>query len=399
MAAQAFRGSTGVALAAPVVTLDRAAAEASWSASTGELVVEATGLSLGKHTVTVALLDTAGLAAEPLLLPFWLEAEPFDWRDATLYFTFTDRFRNGDPTNDAPLAGVPTPANYQGGDLAGIRQALEEGVFDRLGVRALWLSPLDANPETAWPGTDGRQYSGYHGYWPAQARTLERRFGTLTELRALTTAAHAKGIRVIADLVLNQLHQEHPYFVAHHDDGWFNVGNACVCGAPGCDWDTHALDCWFTSYLPDLDWRSTPMADQLASDVRWWLEEGDLDGFRIDAAKHLLHTAIRSVRGVTEPITAVTGTPFYLVGESFTGAGDQALLAQHLGPHELDGSFDFPLYWPLVDTFAKDKPFGPLDAAMRTNDGAWPPLTINSPFLGNHDLPRFISQAAGQVSR
>src|SRR5690606_34166946 len=137
---------------------------------------------------------------------FWIEAEPFQWTDGAMYAAFTDRFRNGDPSNDEPVSGADFQVDFQGGDFAGIRQAIEEGYFTKLGVRSIWISNVVANPDGAFTGDFGKRYSGYHGYWPSAARETQRRFGTLEELRALTRAAHARGIRVIGDFVINHLH-------------------------------------------------------------------------------------------------------------------------------------------------------------------------------------------------
>jgi glycosidase len=397
VAAQASRGSSGAALEAPVALLDGQPATATWNAHTGALTLARDGLASGKHTLTFDLRDARGASAEHVYLPFWVEPTPFSWQDALLYFTLTDRFLDADPSNDAPAPMVTAQANYEGGDFRGITQKITDGYFDALGVRALWLSPLDQNPDDGWPGSYNQSYAGYHGYWPSAPRTVQPRFGSLADLQALTSAAHAHGIRVIADLVLNHVHQAHPYFAQHRDDGWFNTGQACVCGAPGCSWDDKPLVCWFTPYLPDYNWRSTSMADQVASDVLWWVEQGDLDGFRLDAVKHYEHAGAKTVSGLLHRIESLTGTHSYLVGETFTGTDGRPLVAQYLGANELDGQFDFPLYWPVIDAFARGLSLKPVDAAVQASEAFYPPGTLNSPFLGNHDVPRFASIAAGQI--
>lgn len=393
----AKRGNTNSPLEVPTLTLDGVVQTIVFTASTGTLSFETTGLAQGKHTVKVSLLDEAGTSAEPVLLPFWVEAQPFEWRDALLYFVFTDRFRDGDPTNNRPTPDVPAIANYQGGDFKGVTRAIEEGYFDRLGVRALWLSPPDANPDTSFDGAYGQRYTGYHGYWPSQPRTVQARFGSIDDLRALTKAAHARGIRVLTDLVLNHVHEQHPYVTRHRDDGWFNIGNGCVCGTNGCGWEEKPLVCSFTSYLPDYNWRNTAMADQFAADMLWWLEQGDLDGFRLDAVKHLDHLGGRTVNQHLAKISALTGNDYYLVGETFVGSDGRPQIKAYIGPQELDGQFDFPLYWPVVQAFARNDSLVPVDEAVRTSEAYYTPETLNSPFLGNHDVARFISIAAGQI--
>ena len=104
----------------------------------GELTFTTTGLSPGKYTLCVTATDASGASAEPLLVPFWIEPEAYDWRDALIYMVMVDRFRDGDPANNAaPSAGADPGAEFKGGDLRGITQAIEDGTFDALGVRAL----------------------------------------------------------------------------------------------------------------------------------------------------------------------------------------------------------------------------------------------------------------------
>lgn len=132
-------------------------------------------------------------------------------------------------------------------------------------------------------------------------------------------------------------------------------------------------------------------------DALYWLESADLDGFRLDAVKHFDHVGGRNIAGAVNAIADRTGIDFYLVGETFTGSDGRAQIAQYLGPHELDGQFDFPLYWPVIDAFAKGGSLKAVDGAVAANEAFYPAGTLNSPFLGNHDVVRFISTAAGQI--
>jgi glycosidase len=361
--------------------------------------VALSGLEPGKYTLRIDVSDAAGRAAQPLYAPFWVEAEAFDWNDAIIYFAFTDRFRNGDPTNDGPAAGVETPANYQGGDWQGISDAIGEGYFDRLGVRALWLSPLPDNPDGGFPGTGGHLYTGYHGYWPIAARETQPRFGTLEKLRELTAAAHRHGIRVIADLVMNHVHEEHPYWRDHRPDGWFNGDGSCICGRDWCDWESHKLDCWFAGYLPDFDFTNHDAVVQFVEDALWWVFEADLDGFRCDAVKHMPHVVSLRLAGMLARRYETTGQRFYLVGETFTGDDGRFEIGSFIGPFELDGQFDFPIYWAAVDALVRrGRGIDALDAAVEANEDYYPAETVMSPFIGNHDLSRVFSHANGDIA-
>jgi hypothetical protein len=117
--------------------------EWSWDAASWQLTISLQGLGDGKYTIHSTASNKSGTPSNTILLPFWVETEAFDWRDALIYMAMVDRFKDGDPTNDPP----PTPnavssADWKGGDLQGITQSINSGYFDQLGVRALWLSPF-----------------------------------------------------------------------------------------------------------------------------------------------------------------------------------------------------------------------------------------------------------------
>ncbi|MBC8073796.1 MAG: hypothetical protein IAG13_36090, partial [Deltaproteobacteria bacterium] len=188
----------------------------------------------GKHTLVLGASDLAGRTSAPLRMPFWIEAEPFDYNGALVYMAMADRFRNGDEANDpGPTPGADMRGDFAGGDLQGLRQSIDDGTLDALGVRAIWVSPFNTNPEGAYLAADGvHLVTGYHGYWPTRSREVDARIGGEDALRELVASAHAHGIRVLQDFVINHVHEDHEY-VAEHPE-WFRTG--CVCGTDGCDW-------------------------------------------------------------------------------------------------------------------------------------------------------------------
>jgi glycosidase len=365
------------------------------------VIVEASDLPPGKHSVRVWAADDQGRRAEnePAFVPLWVESERWVWADGLMYFAFTDRFRNGDFGNEAfgPVTGVPWEATFQGGDFLGVIQAIEDGYFEDLGVDVIWLSPVYENADGPYLATDGfHQFSGFHGYWPRSHRAIEERWGDAggsgsQRLHELIEKAHARGIRVLFDLVLNHVHNEHEWMTEHPE--WFGAG--CVCGSDGCGWEERARDCWFTDYLPDLDYRNHWILRQVVDDTLWLVQEYDVDGLRVDAAKHMDHVIMRTLRKRLERDFGQGGAaPLHMVGETFTGGGGHGDIMRYVSDDELHGQFDFPLYWAIRSAFVGGGSFVDLDAAVSTSEQAYGGA-IMSPFLGNHDIPRYATDATG----
>ena len=360
-----------------------------------------TGLQRGKYSLTFHAANAHG-AAEPLFVPVWLEEHPFAWTDAVLYFAMTDRFANGDPSNDAPASCLTTgdKANWLGGDFAGIRQKIEAGYFDELGVNAIWISPINDNPDGCYPGDLGRQYTAYHGYFPVSMDQTEPHFGSLDDLRKMVKAAHEHGIRVLADLVGNHVHEDAPAWAQHK--GWFNQA-VILCGDAN-NWNDHPLDCWFQPYLPDLDYRVNDAANAVTDAAVDWVLRADLDGFRVDAVKHMWHNFGRTLKYKLAHRVETSGVPFYLVGETYVGdwgggTGEELKIKEYLSGNELSGQFNFPLYWAILDAVARGQgDLGRLADVLAGSLALYGPDAIMSNFLGNHDVPRFISHAAGVIA-
>ena len=402
---QFTRSADGDALAPSslLVTVGGVEVVPDFDPATGVISVAVTGLSPGKHSVRVTARDTAGDGTEggDAFLPLWVEDEPYSWEDGVLYYAFLDRFRDGGPSGEPALDGSTYGIGYLGGDLVGAKAAIDEGWFDDLGVTSIWLSPVNENPDGLFGGSFGYQYSGYHGYWPTRGRDVEDRLGTETvppeqALHEFIDAAHAHGIRVLLDVVLNHVHEEHEYISAHPD--WFGAPPcSCTSDSGPCNWDTNPLYCWFTDYLPDLDYKIAPVTDQMLADLEWWVETFDVDGFRVDAAKHMDHVIMRSsALMLRDKYEDAGGAPFYLVGETFTGAGGQGLIMQYVSEHELDGQFDFPLLYPIRNAIGQGQGFRGLSNEMKSSDAAYGPWVHGmSVFMGNHDVGRYPTDITG----
>lgn len=392
------RGKDGAEITYITATLQGAPIEITRDG--GELTIATPGLAPGKYTLRVTATDAAGQTAEPVLVPFWIEAEAYDWRDALIYMVMTDRFRDGDPTNNpAPSPGADPGAEFKGGDLRGITAAIEDGTFDALGVRALWLSPFVENT-TRVEYEHGHGVTAFHGYWPVKARAIDPRLGTEADLDALVAAAHERGIRVLMDFVINHVHQDHEYYAAHPD--WFRTG--CKCGTPGCDWTERRLDCSFQTYMPDVNWQHRDAGEQMIEDALWWVERFDLDGLRVDAVKHVEDLAVGNLSTRIHERFEQGGTEYYLLGETAMGwAGDDleanlseyATISRYIGPFALSGQFDFVLYHATATRVFADEARGMLhlDYWTRASLDHYPAQAVMSTYVGSHDTERLVSLA------
>lgn len=372
---------------------------ASVDAASGKVHLDVAGLAAGKSVLELHARDARGRDAETALATLWTEARAWDWRDAVLYEVMVDRYRARD---GSPLPQPNPPSARAGGHVDGIKRAIESGELSSLGVNTIWLSPLYANPDGTFPGSDGRPYSAYHGYWPIAPRALQSTQASEADLDALVSAAHARGMRILFDVVPHHVHEQHPYFARHRVDGWFErADGSCICGSPTCDWANHIEQCWFTPYLPSFDWSSDDVASAVTSDVLWWLDRFDADGLRIDAVPMMPRAASRRIAAATRAAFDNRSHRTYLLGENFTGGGGYGALRYELGPFGLDGEFHFPLMWSLRAAFAA-RPSGTLadvDASVRAGEQAWTgSRAVMGLILDNHDVSRFASVAGGDDS-
>ena len=350
--------------------------------------VEHTGLDEGRHQLDVRASTADGKTSETTSVPIW--TDDWDWDEAIIYHAMIDRVQNGDPSNDARSESSHTISDWAGGDLAGLRSALP--YLDDLGVNTLWLSNPQPAPEGAWPGTCDATYAGFHGFWPTAADGVDARLGTVEDLDALISDAHARHMRVIVDWVGNHIHSENPAAV---DSALFHPLAECngTASDGGSNWDRIPEDCWFTSYLPDWDHSQPKVMDSVIQTAVHWARERKLDGLRVDAAKHMSHAVLFNLRAELREALEHPGSrfDFNLVGETFDGA---EAINRYIGPDLLHGQFDFPLYWAIRDTFAYD--------TRSVADTVWQAANIAeaypggrmSTFLGNLEVSRFVSDAS-----
>ena len=379
-----------------------ALAGATWDDMTSTWTLPLSGLTDGKHTLKIEGFDAEGHPAYDLLVPFWTgpHAE-FVWDDALVYMIMTDRFVNGNTSNDGTSTGAAQGADWQGGDFAGVTQMIESGYFADLGVNALWLTPFNTAATGTGKAADGvHDVSAFHGYWPIEARGVEPRLGTEAELQAMIEAAHDDGMRVMMDFVVNHVHEDHEY--AQNNSDWFNTG--CICGQADCDWTEHRLDCQFTAYMPDVNWKNRQASEQMIADALWWMETFDLDGARIDAVKHVENLAVSNMVAQINERFETVGNDVYLKGETAMGWSGHSLednqaqygaINAYMGPDGLDGQADFVLYHAVVDNVfvSGNENYQHLDYWTNRSQDQYTPGSLMVPYVGSHDVPRLTSRA------
>ena len=287
-------------------------------------------------------------------------AVPFDWSNANIYFLLTDRFFNGNTANDvnfnrneptAPLRG------FMGGDIAGITQKIKEGYFQKLGVNAIWLTPVVEQTHSAVDEGTGVTY-GYHGYWAKDWTAIDPNFGTKEELLTMVKTAHQAGIKVVFDVVLN-----HTGPATEKDP---LLSKDWVRTSPKCDYSSYKTTtaCTLVENLPDVFTESEKPVDlpellrvkwekegRLQEEmqelnqfftrtgyprapkyylIKWltdFIREYGVDGFRVDTAKHLEEDVWKELRKQADVAFAITslaqpkiyseGQTFYMVGEVY----------------------------------------------------------------------------------
>lgn len=224
-----------------------------------------------------------------------------------LYMLMPDRFASGSSDNDQ-IKGMNAykndrtqPSLRHGGDLEGIRQHLD--YFNQLGVTALWFTPVLENNS---PDSDNG-FSTYHGYATTDYYRVDPRFGTNEEYKRLTDEAHAKGLKIVMDMIFNHCGLEHPWVEDMPTRDWLNtpewLEKAKQEGKKSVNdlylqtsykltpvLDPYAskvdlketVDGWFVPSMPDLNQKNPHVMTYLIQNSIWWIETVGIDGIRMD---------------------------------------------------------------------------------------------------------------------
>jgi neopullulanase len=325
----------------------------------------------------------------------------FSSKDA-MYLIMTDRFADGDPSNDrqpGDEADEKTKARgWHGGDLQGIMQHLD--YLQELGVTTVWITPVYQN--------HGPQ--SYHGYGATDMYAVDEHFGSLADFKALAAALHARGMKLVLDTVPNHVGATHPWVEDEPAPDWFHgtktshteaQGDFAPLTNPHAAWrdQKNVTEGWFANVLPDMNTESRAVAQYLTQNAVWWVEEAGLDGLRLDTFPYVGRAFWQEFHAELHALYPRLTT----VGEVFNS--DPTIVSSFAGgvtrngiDTGLDTPFDFPTYFALRDVFFKDAPMTRLAEVLRL-DALYPHPERLVPFLGNHDTTRLMGQPGASIER
>lgn len=285
-------------------------------------------------------------------------------QDDMIYFIMTDRFNDGDKSNDIDV-DKNNPKAFHGGDFQGIIDKLD--YIKDLGFTAIWITPVVKN-----------QPGGYHGYWAVDFYKTDEHLGSIEKLKELVEKAHSKGIKVIVDLVVNHTGELHPWALDPKYKNWFHdeveISNYN---------DQHEVENGWLAGLPDLNQENPEVRKYLIDMAKWWIKETGIDGYRLDTMKHVPKDFWEEFSQEIKK----EYPDFYLIGEVYDGRVDYVSDYQNTG---VDGLLDFPAYYALTDVFKNDSPEIRLEDVINQGQ-SYKNRYLSGTFIDNHDVPRFVN--------
>lgn len=318
--------------------------------------------------------------AQPVASPAW-------WNDAVFYEIYVRAFQDSDGDGNGDLKGLISRLDY-----------LNDGdptTHTDLGITALWLMPIF-------------QAASHHGYDTEDYRQIEKDYGTLEDFKTLVKEAHRRGIHVIVDLVLNHTAASNPWFLkaSSADPGqfadWYQIAPKPTFGG---SWsklpDGRRYYSNFGSSMPDLNFKNPAVTAEMLDITGFWLKETGLDGYRLDAIKHLVED-----QGKTENSEAThawlrhfyqyykaVSPQAYTVGEIWAPLDTLA----SYGNDQIDQGFHFALADALVKAVRDGDGTELSDTLQATVDTL--PAGGYATFLRNHDQNRLMNDLGGDETK
>lgn len=338
-----------------------------------------------------------------------------NWEDQIIYFVMIDRFANGDTSNDVLTdSGIESGivnSKYNGGDIQGLIDQLD--YIKELGATAIWVTPPVANQW--WDGSVN--YGGYHGYWARDFKKVEEHFGDVELYKKFVEEAHKRGMYVIQDIVANHtgnflIYKNGRYFLNNQsvptnkpDQYPFNMNDyndpeqrkLNVYHWPSEIKNPNQYNTEF-SQLDDLNTENPLVIEALKDSYTFWIEEADIDGFRIDTAIYVPNEFweefLNGENGIYEIAQKVEKNDFLTYGEAwitpqpFTNVAEKSLNEyMEIG---FNSMLDFPLQTDIKRVFKEGKPTSYLEYRLNQRETMYKDPSRMITFIDNHDMDRFL---------
>jgi glycosidase len=317
--------------------------------------------------------------------------------DDVIYLIMTDRFSDGDESNNANV-DRKNPRAWHGGDFRGVINHLD--YLKDLGVTAIWLTPWYKNSdEVITCDKPWCPMTSYHGYGAIDYYAVDNHFGSFNDLRELIERAHAAGIKIVQDQVANHVSFRHPWMQHPPLDDWFSpfeqnsFNNSALLSPNASEAERNNLiHGWFDFSLPDLNQDEPEVARYEIQNALWWIAMTGVDGIREDTIQYMPRPFIRDwSRAIKKQYPR-----FWMVGEVFEEDSAQTAFFQggRMGWDKVDTNlpsvFDFKLWRTSLEVFTNKKPTRALRDVLKY-DALYPNVDNLVTISGNHDTSRFMS--------
>lgn len=336
-----------------------------------------TDTTLGKKTLPIVVTDqygneyTTSVQVE-VTARNKKNADDFDWDESVIYFMVTDRFFDGNESNNTASGektyGKNNAGLYHGGDFAGITQKLD--YLENLGINTIWITPIVENIPGVTVTDTGKEdvpyNAAYHGYWASDFTKLNPTLGTKEEFQTLIDQAHNRGIRIMVDIVVN-----HAGYDTDFGD-MIRSGEDIVSGSDQKD---------SLSNLPDFRTEDPAVSAQLVKWQTQWVKDFGIDYFRVDTVKHVENDTWAELKNALTK----TDPNFKMIGE-YAGGG-YASNGNTLGTGEMDSDLDFD-FNDQAANFVKGN-ISSVENFLASRNSALNNTYMTGQFLGSHDEDGF----------
>lgn len=336
-----------------------------------------TDTSLGKKTLPIVVTDQYGneystSVQVEVAARNKKNADDFDWDESVIYFMVTDRFFDGNESNNtasgAKTYGKDNAGLYHGGDFAGITQKLD--YLEDLGINTIWITPIVENIPGVTVTDTGKEdvpyNAAYHGYWASDFTKLNPTLGTKEEFQTLIDQAHNRGIRIMVDIVVNHAGYDTKFgdMIRSEDD--------VVSGSDQKD---------SLSDLPDFKTEDPAVSAQLVKWQTQWVKDFGIDYFRVDTVKHVENDTWAELKNALTEVDS----DFKMIGE-YAGGG-YASNGNTLGTGEMDSDLDFD-FNDQAANFVKGN-ISSVENFLASRNSALNNTYMTGQFLGSHDEDGF----------